>query len=217
MSKHWFIAHLIEKYTKNRKIGLDIGVGYDNWIEFKKCEMIRVDRKKDSKADIIIDLEKPMPFRNDSFDIVISINSFNYVENSRQLLNEVNRILKTDGVLVCVVDNEKSTSQPYVWQQRYLDRLLRVTGFHSVLSNNLKDRLYAWWYNKSSVYAFAVAKKSKINQVQKKKICFKCGGELLGSTCSEDQSGNPCHIKCTSRDPIKYAKSYNIHTTHPDN
>jgi len=111
MSKHWFIAHLIEKYTKNRKIGLDIGVGYDNWIEFKKCEMIRVDRKKDSKADIIIDLEKPMPFRNDSFDIVISINSFNYVENSRQLLNEVNRILKTDGVLVCVVDNEKSTSQ----------------------------------------------------------------------------------------------------------
>ena len=216
MSKHWFIAHLIEKYTKNRKFGLDIGIGYDNWAEFKKCEMIGIDRKEDSKAGIIIDLEKPLPFRNDSFDVVISINSFNYVENSRQLLSEVNRILKTDGVLVCVVDNENSTSQPYVWQERYLDRLLKVTGFHSILSNNLKDRLYAWWYNKSSVYAFAVVKKSKINQESKSKKCSKCGEEL-GTNWNEDQSGNTCHIKCPTRKPVKYAKSYNIHTTHPDN
>lgn len=29
MSKHWFIAFLIKKYTKNKKLGLDIGIGYD--------------------------------------------------------------------------------------------------------------------------------------------------------------------------------------------
>lgn len=216
MPKHWFIAHLIGKYTKNRKLGLDIGIGHDNWAEFKKCEMIGIDRKEESKAEIIIDLEKPLPIRNDSFDVVIAINSFNYVENSRQLLNEVNRILKTDGVLVCVIDNENSTSQPYIWQQRYLDRLLRVTGFHSILSNNLKDRLYAWWYNKSSVYGFAVVKKSKINQESKNMICSKCGEEI-NTKWNENGSDNSYHITCPSRKEIKFAKSYNIKTTHPEN
>ncbi len=216
MSKHWFIAHLIEKYTKNKKFGLDIGIGYDNWSEFKKCKMIGIDRKEDSNADIVIDLEKPLPFRNNIFDIVISINSFNYVENSRQLLTEVHRILKTDGVLVCVVDNENSTSQPFVWKQRYLNRLLKVTGFNSILSANIKDKFYAWWFNRSSVYAFAVVKKSVIKKKQKRNYCTKCGEEIHRDW-NEDDSGNTFHIKCPSKKKIKFAKSYNIFTTHPEN
>lgn len=215
MSKHWFIAHLIEKYTKNQKFGLDIGIGYDNWAEFKKCKMIGIDRKENSKADIVIDLEKPLPFRENSFDVIISINSFNYVKNSRQLLSEVNRILKTNGVLVCVVDNENSTSQPHVWQQRYLNRLLKVTGFDSILSDNLKDKFYAWWYNRSSVYAFAVVKKIKINKNQKNNICSKCGEEI-NTKWNEDDLGNQYHIKCPPRKELKFAKSYNINTTHPE-
>jgi len=214
MTKHWFIAHLIEKYTKNRKFGLDMGIGYDNWAEFKKCEMIGIDRKEDSKAEIIIDLEKPLPFRNDSFDVVISINSFNYVENSRQLLSEVNRILKTDGVLVCVVDNEKSSSHPHVWEQKYLDRVLHVTGFHSILLKDLKDYFYAKWYNRTSVYAFAIVIKSKISK-DSSKFCVKCG-KILKTNWRSDESGKPCHIKCPIEKTIEYAKSYNIETTHPE-
>jgi len=216
MSKHWFIAHLIEKFTKSKSLGLDIGIGLDNWYEFKKCKMIGIDRNANNKTDLVLDLEKRLPFKDNLFDVVIAINSLNYVKNSRQLLTEVNRILKTDGVLVCVVDNENSTSQPYVWHQSYLNRLLKVTGFNSIISNNLKDCLYAWWYNRSSVYAFAVVQKLKINQEQENKKCSRCGGEL-DRKWNKDQSGNPCHVKCPSIKPIKYAKSYNIHTTHPDN
>lgn len=216
MSKHWFIGHLIEKYSKNQKFGLDIGIGYDNWSEFKKCKMVGIDRKKDSKADIVTDLERPLPFQNNTFDVVVSINSFNYVENSRQLLSEVNRILKIDGVLICVVDNEKSTSQPFVWQQKYLNRLLKVTGFSSILSKNFKDRMYAWWYNRSSVYAFAIAKKIVLDKKSKSKTCTKCGEEIQ-SEWKKDELGNIFHIKCPPKKKIKFAKSYNIYTTHPEN
>jgi len=44
MAQHWFIAHLIDKFTKGKSFGLDIGVGLDNWKKFKNCEMIGIDK-----------------------------------------------------------------------------------------------------------------------------------------------------------------------------
>jgi len=212
MTKHWFIAFLVEKYTKKKKLGLDIGIGKDNWKEFKKCKIIGVDKSKNSEASVLLDLEENLPFIDNSFDIVLGINSFNYVENSRHLFTEINRVLKEEGILVCSVDNEKSKSHPYVWTEKYLKRVLNVTNFQSIMT--LKESLYAKWYNMTSVYAFSVAKKLKINNKSSSKICSKCG-KLMNNNWKEDELGNVYHIKCPSEEPPKYAKSYNIETTHP--
>ena len=217
MTKHWFIAHLIEKFTKDKTLGLDIGIGFDNWKEFKKCNMIGIDRSSNKKTDIVLDLEKPLPFSDNLFDIVIAINSLNYVENSRHLLNEINRVMKNNAILICVVDNEKSTSQPYVWEQMYLNRILEVTGFYSILSKNLKDYFYSWWYNKTSVYAFAVVRKKKFLNETFSKVCFKCG-KPLGKYWKNDKiKQKPCHVKCPVSESIKKVpKSFDIETTHPN-
>jgi len=213
MSKHWFIAKLIEKYTKNKKLGLDVGIGRDNWQEFKKSEIIGVDKYKNSKVNTILDLEGNLPFRDNSFDIALGINSFNFVDNSRQLLSEINRVLKEDGILVCSVDNEKSTSHPHVWNEKYLNRVLDVTGFQSIMT--LKERFYAKWYNRTSVYALAVVKKSKTKEKSVPKYCIKCGKQL-NSKWEEDEVGNLFHTKCPPEEPKTYARSYSVETTHPD-
>lgn len=215
MTKHWFIAHLIEKFTKGKSLGLDIGIGFDNWAEFKKCKIIGIDKSSNKKTDLVLDLEKPLPFRDNLFDVVIAINSLNYVENSRELLNEINRVMKNNARLVCVVDNEKSTSHPYVWEQKYLNRVLEVTGFNLILSKNLKDYFYAWWYNKTSVYAFAVVEKPIKIIHNKPQVCSKCGNTLYEKAVKDVVTGKYIHKKCPKL-ISKKAKSYSIFTTHPD-
>ncbi|KFM18793.1 Demethylmenaquinone methyltransferase protein [Marine Group I thaumarchaeote SCGC AAA799-P11] len=196
MSKHWFIAHLIKKYTNGKNIGLDVGVGKDNWSDFKKCDFIDVDINKQSKSDIIIDLEQHLPFKDSFFDVVISINVLNYVKKSRQVMKEINRVLKMDGIFVCIVDNPNSNNEKDdTWSQTYLDRILSLTGFKTILKNNLKDFLYAKWFNKTSVYAFAVVKKIENYETPLKK-------DVVTNKKTKQE--------------IKWAKSYNIKTTHPE-
>ena len=46
MTKHWFIAHLIKKYTKGKHFGLDVGIGNDNWSEFTILKRKQNDYRK---------------------------------------------------------------------------------------------------------------------------------------------------------------------------
>lgn len=216
MSRHWFISHLIDKFTKGKTFGLDIGVGKDNWTDFKHCKMIGIDRQINFKTDIVVDLEKYLPFQDELFDVIIAINSLNYIENSRNIINEINRVMKKNAILVCVVDNEKSSSHPNVWEQRYLDRLLQVSGFRSILSKNLKDYFYAKWFNMTSVYAFAVVVKEKTIKKMNSEKCFVCG-KPLGKDWKIDKNKKPHHIHCPIDNISKqWARSYSIETTHPD-
>ena len=216
MTQHWYIAHLIDKFSKGKSFGCDIGVGKDNWAQFKHCKMIGVDRRNECKPDLVVDLENLLPFKNEIFDFVIAINSLNYVENSRQLVSEINRIMKKNATLVCVVDNEKSSSQPNVWEQMYLDRLLQVTGFNSILSKNIKDYFYAKWFNRTSVYAFAVVKKKESIKETYSETCFKCG-KPLGKDWKYDNEERPYHLNCPTSDISRqWARSYSVETTHPD-
>lgn len=160
MSKHWFIAHLIDKYTSGKKMGLDLGIGYDNWSEFKNCQMIGVDKRKNQETDIILDLENKLPFKNAVFEIVISINVLNFIKDSNNIMSEINRVLKQGGIFLCVVDNKNSNMEDNeTWSQSFLDKNLEQNGFKGILKNSLKDYFYAKWYNYSSVYAFNVVKK----------------------------------------------------------
>ncbi len=217
MSKHWFIANLIKKYTRDKMLGLDVGVGKNNWLEFKQCKTIGIDLRKEDLPEVVVDLEKSLPFKDGIFDVVISINSLNYIENARHLLIEINRVMKKNATLVCVVDNEKSRSHPHVWEQMYLDRILKVTGFQQILKKNIKDYLYAKWFNMTSVYAFAVVKKQEIIKESYSEKCFKCGKPLGKNWEVDSTTKNSCHISCPISDvKHQWAASYNIKTTHPE-
>jgi len=55
MTKHWFIAHLIKKYTKGKHFGLDVGIGNDNWSEFTILKRKQNDyRKKNQLEELVL-------------------------------------------------------------------------------------------------------------------------------------------------------------------
>ncbi|MBI2665843.1 class I SAM-dependent methyltransferase [Candidatus Woesearchaeota archaeon] len=63
---------------------------------------------------IVGDLEKKMPFEDEVFDSVTAIFLFNYIVNYQQLLQEIYRILKKNGVLVAVL----SCKEINEWQRQ---------------------------------------------------------------------------------------------------
>lgn len=51
------------------------------------------------------DMTEPLPFENDTFDLIFSPVSFVYVEKIEPIFQECYRILKENGVLLCGLDN----------------------------------------------------------------------------------------------------------------
>lgn len=151
--KHWFIGYLTEKYTTGKTLGLDAGCGYGNWDEYKKCKFINVDYTPRNNVDLVHDFNNKMPFPDGYFDVVISYNVLEYVENKALFLDEIYRVIKPKGIFVCIVQNK-------LIAQRVLNGILGCISFKSILYRNIKDWLFATWYNLTSVYAFQVVEKN---------------------------------------------------------
>ncbi|MEK6946703.1 MAG: class I SAM-dependent methyltransferase [Nanoarchaeota archaeon] len=98
------IKRLINKSFANRsdKI-LDLGCGsnpyYQEDIEGK---IFCLDINKTSKTHLVSDADK-LPFRPNSFDKVVSVNSFYYFKNPFNVVKSVHNILKKDGKLILIV------------------------------------------------------------------------------------------------------------------
>ena len=81
---------------------LDFGCGVKpyQFILNKYCnKYIGIDVVENPKADIIIDPDTKLPVGDDEFDIVLSSQVLEHVNNVSQYLNECYRILKKDGIL----------------------------------------------------------------------------------------------------------------------
>lgn len=155
MSKHWFQAHLMSKFTKGKTLGIDLGYGRGNWDEFKQCEFITLDRGYiDKKPDIISDFNYNLPFKDDIFDVAICYGVIHLVKNYQLFLNEIRRVLKNDEYLICVISHEN-------WNQSILNKVVKEAGFKSVIHRFPKEWFYATWYDKTSVYSYAILQNKK--------------------------------------------------------
>jgi len=155
MSKHWFQAHLLKKFTKGKILGVDLGYGKGNWDEFKQCNFVTLDKQfTDKKPNLISDFNYHLPFKDDTFDIAICYSVLSYIQNYKLFLQEVKRILKKDKYLLCVIPHEN-------WEQKMLDEALQEVGFKSVIYKYPKEWFYAFWYNRTSVYSYAIVKNRK--------------------------------------------------------
>jgi ubiquinone/menaquinone biosynthesis C-methylase UbiE len=47
-----------------------------------------------------------MPFKNESFDLIVSISTFEFVENKKTACKEIRRVLKTDGLFIIITPGE---------------------------------------------------------------------------------------------------------------
>ena len=88
--------------NKNNKI-LDLGCGENPYYHQDiSGKIICLDIKKTSKAHLVSDADK-LPFKPNSFDEVVSINSFYYFKNPFEVVKNINKILKKNGKLIMIV------------------------------------------------------------------------------------------------------------------
>jgi len=60
---------------------------------------LNVDIDKRFKPDLVLDLENPLPFQDNSFDLILAYHILEHIRNFKQLMLELWRILKPGGLL----------------------------------------------------------------------------------------------------------------------
>lgn len=113
------------KYVKNKTV-LDIasGIGYGSDIIINQAksafliagdsylEGIRFGKNSYHKEINFCNLSAfQLPFKDSSFDVIVSFETFEHLENLEKFLKEIHRILRQNGILICSTPNKK-------WSQR---------------------------------------------------------------------------------------------------
>ena len=84
------ISLLKEKYPSKKYTGIDL-----------TPRMIEVAKSKNlDNAEFIVGDAENLPFKDNSFDIIINSQSFHHYPNPQSFFNEVSRVLKPNGKLI---------------------------------------------------------------------------------------------------------------------
>lgn len=109
------------------------------------------------------DASQPLPFPDESFDVIISIDSMNHVKNRDKVVKEFNRVLKTGGqllytdptVVTGIVTNEELAIRSSIGFFLFVplgenERLLSEAGFKDIQVKDVTDNIAAVsisWHN----------------------------------------------------------------------
>jgi len=169
MVRHWFTTYLTDYYSRNKKIGLDIGCGKQPYKEIYNCQYVGIDIPSGQMKNI---KEKPdcfgsgenLPFKDDIFDFISSYSVIPYVENIEKFLNEMHRVTKNNGIAVITIMNLRALARdpnmyyPNKFSSKQLEKKLAEHGFKSIKSKNLKALIWSTYFNFTSVYSYAIVK-----------------------------------------------------------
>ncbi len=170
MTRHWFTSYLTENYSRNKKIGLDIGCGKQPYKELYNCQYVGIDlpSKVESTAKpILFGSGESLPFKDDTFDFITSYSVIPYVENIDKFLDEMFRVIKYNGIAIIIIMNLRALSRdpsgyyPNKFSSKQLKNKLKKHGFDSIKSKNFKALFWSTYFNSTSVYSFAIVKCNK--------------------------------------------------------
>ena len=122
---HWYplIKEAITKYCKDKKV-LDLGCGTGFWTEIianygnvigldiSKTMLKYAKNKRPSLKFMLADAHS-LPFESNSFDCVVSIGLFEYVDR-KLVMKEISRILKPNGICIIQCPNKYSAMRVFV-------------------------------------------------------------------------------------------------------
>jgi ubiquinone/menaquinone biosynthesis C-methylase UbiE len=163
---------LTNHYSKNKKIGLDIGCKFRPYEDEYNCEYVGLDLpseifKEDTKKPHIYGTGESLPFLDNSFDFITTYSVVPYVKNIDNFFNEMHRVLKPSGTAVIIIMNLRGLNlQPKThFENRYtssqLINKLKQHGFTSIKNKNLKTFALSNYYDITSVYAYAIVTPKK--------------------------------------------------------
>lgn len=99
---------------------LDIGCGPNKYKSANPEDTVTgLDVQKLPCVDVVHDLEKPLPFDDNSFDMVYSRHTIEHIHNLLQLMNEIRRVLVPDGILKLVLPHRSNPFSSYFGHKTY--------------------------------------------------------------------------------------------------
>lgn len=104
----------------------------------------------------VADASSKLPFANETFDAIVSIDSINHLKKRNRVLKEFNRVLKkggrllfTDAVVITgILTNEEIAIRSSLGFFLFVpkgenERLLKEAGFHDIISRDVTDNIIA--------------------------------------------------------------------------
>lgn len=85
----------------------------------------RLHYSQDGLSFLRLDAQQ-MPFRNNSFDVIVSLETIEHLERYQDFLHDCERTLKEDGIFICSTPNRKATygsRDPYHFREFSVDEL----------------------------------------------------------------------------------------------
>jgi SAM-dependent methyltransferase len=120
---------------------------YARYWQINSAKMIKVDIDKESRPDIVADLNSSLPLESDLADNIFLFNSFYLIEESGNLLREASRILKKGGRFFLTAEFIKSEETSVTDYQRFTSRRLKglflKEGFREVKIEPIGERFCA--------------------------------------------------------------------------
>ena len=115
----WLVKYInIIKNCKTSVLDLGCGVGCDSILltengfdviacDFSKIALGRLNRDNKNIKTLLLDISKPLPFENNSFDVVVADLSLHYFDEqtTKNIMQEIKRILTQNGILIARVNS----------------------------------------------------------------------------------------------------------------
>jgi len=169
-------------------LDLGCGIGCDSIYLSKKgfnivaCDFSQValDRLKTANFNIktvLVDISKPLPFKENSFDIIIADLSLHYFDEqtTKSILKEIKRILTCNGVLIARVNSMldfnhgagqgEKIEENYYYVKGYKKRFFNkeeINKYFSIIGDVSAEEVHMLRNEKSKIVWEIVAKKQKI-------------------------------------------------------
>jgi len=131
------VVDTISKYTKESDYILDLGCGAGNLLESindRKNKLgieisnTSIEKSKIKNLNCVAYDGKKLPFENNKFNLAVSYNVLEHVDNINLFLSEALRVLKSDGYLIIACPNFLSVTNNFHWH---------TTGFKQKFKNIL--------------------------------------------------------------------------------
>lgn len=98
---------------KGKKLKLlDCGAGFGIYratVEAKGYEYSAIDIEERAPFPIIKADAKNLPFKNETFDVVLCVDTAEHIDDDFTAIQEMHRVLKEDGILILHTPNEEQT------------------------------------------------------------------------------------------------------------
>ena len=107
-TKGKLIALNLVPNAKPRQTALDVGCreGYQSqWLEKKGNTVTSIDIEKKYEKCIVTDANKPLPFKDASFDLIWCSEVIEHLHQPKQAISEFRRILKPGGKMILTTPN----------------------------------------------------------------------------------------------------------------